>query len=260
MTTAEKIPYSVTFIVPALNEERVVDGVVRELWATIDPRISRYEIILVDDGSTDRTGAIMDSLAAELPNMRVVHNRPNLGLGAAYRRGLGEARLDYVMLFCGDGGLPASSLPPIIAKIGTADIVAPYMLNLDKVRTPLRQAISKTYTTLLNVLFGHRLKYYNGLAVHRRALVNRIDLTSTGFGFQAEILLKLLKMGSSVTEVGVPAAEVSERSRAFRLKNMIDVGRTIIGLAISLRAFTPLPEPGASADGAVRASQAKTPS
>jgi glycosyltransferase involved in cell wall biosynthesis len=53
-----------------------------------------------------------------MPNMRVLHNRPNIGLGASYQRGVAEARHDYVMMLCGDGGLPASSLPPIIEKIG----------------------------------------------------------------------------------------------------------------------------------------------
>jgi glycosyltransferase involved in cell wall biosynthesis len=243
MSGSSAIPHSVSFIVPALNEEKAVERVVREMHSTVAGLIANYEIILIDDGSTDRTGQIMDALARELPNVRALHNGQNIGLGATYRRGVSEARLDHVMLFCGDGGLPPSSLPPIIAKIGTADMVVPYMTNLDKVRTPVRQLVSKAYTTLLNVLFGQRLKYYNGLAVHRRALLNRIDVTSTGFGFQAEIILKLFKMGCSATEVGVHAAEVAERSRAFRLKNVFDVGRTIIYLILTLRGFSPSPLP-----------------
>lgn len=241
MSSSGRIPYSVTFIVPALNEESVVEGVVRDLHATVSGLIDSYEIILIDDGSTDRTASIMDTLGRELPNVRTLHNEQNIGLGATYRRGVGEAKLDYVMLFCGDGGLPPSSLPPIIAKIGTADMVIPYMTNFDKVRTPIRRLVSKGYTTLLNVLFGQELKYYNGLPVHRRALLNRIEVTSTGFGYQAEIILKLFKMGCTATEVGVQAAEVTERSRAFRLKNVFDVFRTIAYLAWTLRTFGPAP-------------------
>lgn len=239
MSDSGRIPYSVSFVVPALNEEKVVEGVVRELHATVNALIAAFEIILIDDGSTDRTGAIMDALARELPSVRALHNGHNIGLGATYQRGVKEARLDYVMLFCGDGGLPPSSLPPIIAKIGTADMVIPYMTNLSQVRKPIRQLISNAYTTLLNVLFGQRLRYYNGLAVHRRALLNRISVTSTGFGFQAEIILKLFKMGATATEVGVHAAEVSQRTRAFRLKNFFDVGRTILYLIWTLWGFSP---------------------
>ena len=177
-----KIPYTVSFVVPALNEEKVVDHVVREIHSHVNNLIQTNEIILIDDGSTDRTGEIMEALARELPNMRVLHNRPNIGLGASYQRGVAEARHDYVMMLCGDGGLPASSLPPIIEKIGTADIVVPYMTNLKTIKTPMRYFISRSYTHLLNFLSGHRLNYYNGLPVHKRNLLNRTVMTSSGFG------------------------------------------------------------------------------
>src|SRR5262249_3536851 len=140
-----KTPYSMSFIVPALNEERVVEHVIREIHSSVDRLVHTYEIILIDDGSTDRTGRIMDSLARELANTRAIHNNPNIGLGASYRRGVNDAKHDYVMMLCGDGGLPASSLPPIIEKIGITDMVIPYMTNLKQIKSPLRYLISRTY-------------------------------------------------------------------------------------------------------------------
>lgn len=229
-TEGRKSPCSVTFIVPALNEERVVESTVRDIWSTVDALIETYEIILIDDGSSDRTGAIMEQLALDLPRVQVLHNVPNIGLGASYQRGLAHAKFDYVMMLCGDGGVPASSLPPIIDKIGTADIVVPYMLNLRKLKTPLRYAVSQGYTTLLNILFGYRLRYYNGLPVHRRALLNAITITSSGFGFQAEILVKLLKSGCSFVEVGVYGAEATNKSSMFRFKNVMSIVFTMIKL------------------------------
>ena len=83
-----KIPYTVSFVVPALNEEKVVEHVVREIHSHVNNLIQTNEIILIDDGSTDRTGEIMEALARELPNVRVLHNRPNIGLGASYQRGV----------------------------------------------------------------------------------------------------------------------------------------------------------------------------
>ena len=168
----------------ALNKERIVEAVTRDIWAVVDARIAHYEIILVNDGSTDKTGAIIDGLARELAHVRVLHNNPNIGLGASYQRGVAEAKCDYIMMLCGDGGLPASSLPPIIAKIGTADIVVPFMLNLRQLKTPMRYVVSRSYTWSLNTLFGYRLNYYNGLPVHRRVLLERIEITSSGFGFR----------------------------------------------------------------------------
>ena len=232
-----KIPHSVSFVVPALNEEGVVEAVIREIWTTLDALIASYEIILIDDGSTDRTGEIMDRLARELPHMRVLHNMPNIGLGASYRRGVAEARLDYVMMLCGDGGVPASSLPPIIARIGAADIVVPYMLNLKQIKTPLRYLVSRAYTHLLNLLSGHRLNYYNGLPVHRRALLDQVTMTSSGFGFQGEILVKLLKSGCTFVQVGVMGAETTNKTSVFRIKNLLSVAFTVIKLVCELAMF-----------------------
>jgi dolichol-phosphate mannosyltransferase len=230
MSGQAKIPYSVSFIVPALNEEKVVEQVIREIFSNVNRLIQTYEIILVDDGSTDHTGQIMDALASELAHVRVLHNRPNIGLGASYQRGVREAKYDYVMMLCGDGGLPASSLPPIIEKIGTADIVVPYMTNLKSIKTPLRYFISRSYTQLLNFLSGHEMNYYNGLPVHRRRLLDSIVMTSSGFGFQGEILVKLLKSGHSFVQVGVLGSETTNKSSIFRPRNLASVMKTVLKL------------------------------
>ena len=237
---SHKLPHRVSFVVPALDEEAVIEGFLRELSATIDAVLQSYEIILVDDGSMDSTGAIMDRLARELPHMRVLHNRPNLGLGAAYRRGLAEARFDYVMMLCGDGGLPASSLPAILEKIGTADMIVPYMTNLKTIKTPFRYVVSRTYTHFFNLLSGHRLHYYNGLPVHRRDFLKQIDITSSGFAVQAEIILKLLKSGCTFVQVGVLAAEVKKASSALRLKNVVSVALSVVELAREVSRATPI--------------------
>lgn len=142
---------NISFIVPALNEEQVIEEVARQIWTAVDPLLDHYEIILINDGSADRTGEIMDRLGQELPNLRVLHHQTNLGLGASYQHGVREAQLDYVMMLCGDGGLPASSLPAIIAKVGTADMVVPYITNLQRIKTPSRYLVSRVYTGLLNL-------------------------------------------------------------------------------------------------------------
>ena len=234
---SDKSAHATSFIVPALDEEGVVEGVVRAVWATVDRLIETYEIILIDDGSADRTGDIMDRLASELPRVRVMHNETNLGLGASYQRGVAAAKLDYVMMLCGDGGVPATSLPPIIEKIGTADIVVPYMTNLEQIKTPMRYLISRSYTNLLNVLSGYRLHYYNGLPVHRRAFLNQITVTSAGFGFQGEILVKLLKSGCTYVQVPVPGAETTNKTSVFRVRNLLSVTGTLLLLVLELITF-----------------------
>ncbi len=234
-------PYTISFIVPALNEETVVKAVIEQILDRVRGQFRDYEVILVNDGSTDATGRIMDELAAAHEKIRVIHHVRNLGFGNSYQRGLKEAKFDYVILLCGDGGLPAASLPPIFEKIGSADIVVPWMVNLRDIKTRGRYLLSHVYTGLVNRLFGLNLHYYNGLPVHRRDLLQKISITSGGFGFQAEVLVKLIKSGATYVEVGVHGAEETNESDALRLRNWLSVGHTVYHLLQEIWRFSKLP-------------------
>jgi dolichol-phosphate mannosyltransferase len=228
---------SVSIVIPALNEETVLEGVVRDISKQVAASFTDYEILLIDDGSTDKTGDIMDRLATELPDVRAIHNPGNIGLGSSYQRGLAEARGTYLMMLCGDGGMPASSLPPIFAAVGSADIVLPFITNLKQIKSPVRYFTSRTYTNLLNILFGQKIKYYNGLPVHRVDLLRQLRINSSGFGFQGEILTKLLRSGCSMTEVGVPGAEMTKNSSAVSLKGLINIAKVLALLVWEVRSF-----------------------
>lgn len=217
-------------------------GVIEQVLAEADGRIRSYEVLLINDGSSDGTGTIMEEIARTRRNVRVLHNPRNIGLGASYQRGVKEARCEYVMLLCGDGGFPASSLPPVFEKIGQADIVIPYMTNLKQIKTTKRYLLSRAYTELLNIIFGLRLRYYNGLPVHRTALVRQLNITSSGFGFQGEILVKLMKSGCSYVEVPVEGAEETKRSFALRPRNIVSVARTFAHLIAEVLFFKPIPK------------------
>jgi dolichol-phosphate mannosyltransferase len=228
---------SISIVIPALNEQAVVESVVRDIEKQVIASFGEYEIILIDDGSTDKTGEIMDRLARELPKTRAIHNRPNLGLGACYQRGVAEARCTYLMMLCGDGGMPATSLPPIFSAVGSADIVAPYVTNLKTIKSPMRYFTSRVYTNLLNILFGQKIKYYNGLPVHRVDLLRQLRINSTGFAFQGEILTKLLRSGCSMTEVGVAGAEMTRNSSALRLNGLLNIAKVLTLLVWEVRRF-----------------------
>jgi glycosyltransferase involved in cell wall biosynthesis len=228
---------NISIVIPALNEEAVVEGVVRDIAKQVAAFFADYEIILIDDGSSDKTGDIMDRLSIELPHVRVIHNPGNIGLGASYQRGVADARCNYLMMLCGDGGMPAASLPPIFAAVGSADIVAPYVTNLRTIKSPVRYFTSRVYTNLLNLLFGQKIKYYNGLPVHRVDLLRQLRINSTGFAFQGEILTKLLRSGCSMTEIGVAGAEMTRNSSALRFKGLLNIAQVLALLVWEVRRF-----------------------
>ncbi|MGA2138769.1 MAG: glycosyltransferase family 2 protein [Verrucomicrobiia bacterium] len=225
----------VSFVVPALDEDQSIEQTVSQIRTACAGRTSEYEIILINDGSTDRTGQLMDEMARQDPRIRVVHNAKNLGLGNTYRKGVDLARLDYVMGVWGDNPFPTRSLMSIIEHIGEADLVISYVTNFRAVKSLPRYMASRAYTRLLNLLFGLRLCYYNGYAIHRLKLLRSIEITSTGFGYQAEILVKQIKLGHSYVEVGVESVYETNPSAALRVWNLLTVAKTIIHLALEVR-------------------------
>lgn len=232
---------SMSLIVPALNEEGVVSQVLEDIYSQARQSFQNFEMIVIDDGSTDATGILMDDFSVDKVNVRVVHNKINIGLGAAFQLGLSLAKNRYVMLLCGDGGLPAKSLPKIFACVGKADLVVPYMRNLKKIKTRSRYILSRTYVLLLNSIFGYKLNYYNGLPVYPRLLLESINITSNGFGFQGEILIKLLKSGCTYLQVEVDGAEETGNSHALKIKNIFSVGNTFLHLIGEVFKFKPIP-------------------
>jgi len=228
-----------SFIVPALNEEKNIEPTVKEILAAAHGHLSEFEIVMVDDGSTDATGRIMDEMAARIPQVRVIHNERNVGFGGAYKRGVAAASLDYMMLVPGDNAFPAESLAAILSVVGQADMVIPYRTNPEG-RGLGRRFLSWAYTMLLNVMFWRRIRYYNGLVVYRTALLQKITIKTDSFAFQAEAVVKLLRLGHNYVEVGCVISEARHgRSKALQLKNVVNVIKTLVRLFFE--AHRPLP-------------------
>lgn len=218
---------TMSFVVTALNEETNIQSTVNEILKTAQKWGVPFEILLINDGSTDNTGPIMEELAAQNRNLRVLHNERNLGLGGAYKRGAAAAHGAYVMLVPGDNTWPSESLDQIIAAVGQADIVIPYQVN-SHARPLMRRVGSWGFTVCINTLFKLHIRYYNGLVVHRTEFLRKISINTNGFAYQAEALLKLLKRGHSYVEVGTIVTErQGGRSRALQPKNLLSVLQTI---------------------------------
>ena len=236
---------TVSFVVPALNEQDNLEPTVNTLVVATDGLLSNYEIILVNDGSTDQTAQVMGRLAAHDPRIRVVHNQHNLGFGGAYKRGVAEARCDYVMMICGDNALPADSIRAILKRLGEADIVIPYISN-PQYRSPVRRIGSRGFTTIINLLFGLHIRYYNCSVVHRRDVLKTITIVTNGFAYQAEALVKLLRAGHSYVEIGVPnSPRLKGESSALRIHTLLQVFKAIFALVKEVRYHQSMP-PGPS--------------
>ncbi|HAZ10459.1 MAG TPA: hypothetical protein DCY56_05065 [Candidatus Omnitrophica bacterium] len=226
--------FSISVIVPAYNEEQNIAGAVSAIKAAAANRFSEYEILIIDDASSDNTGSIADKISRENPNVKVFHNSKNMGFGYNYKMGVGLATKDYIGLIPGDNEILEDSIKDIFSCAGKADMVLPYHTNSEE-RSLLRRSLSGGFTALLNLLFGYKLKYYNGPVVHKREIVTKVRMTTDGFAYQAEIITRLLKAGHSYIEVGMKIRiRQHGHSKALYPKNVWSVLKTIAKLCWEL--------------------------
>lgn len=214
---------SISVILPALNEERALRPSVEMFTALFAEAGVLYEIILIDDGSTDGTPAIADELARANPEIRVVHHAETRGLGHSYCEGVGLARMDYLILLTANGECDRESIRAIVDCRGRADIILPYPGNLGS-RPMARRIASRAFTWTLNRITGHDLPYYNGTVLHRTALLRSISIRTSSYAYQADALLQLLAAGASYHSVRIRVAYRPHRTKAFRLRNIAGVG------------------------------------
>ena len=228
-----------TVIVPAYNESQNIVGTLTNVTAALAMRAIDAEVLVLDDGSGDGTAALVQSCADRLPSLRLLVNERNMGFGWTYRRGVEAATGHYIVMVHGDNAWGAETLGDLFGRLGQADIVIGYTRNMWTSRSWPRTALSKTFTFLVNVITGRRLHYYNGLQIHRADVLKRLRIQSTGYGFQAEVLVKALNVTRTFVEVPMDLMERERgESKAFRLANAIDVARTVMRLCRLERRMT----------------------
>jgi len=219
---------SLSVIVPAYGEAGNIAGTLENITTALSSLPIEAEVIVIDDGSTDGTDEVVRANLHRFPAVRLLVNERNMGFGWTYRRGVAAATRDRIVMVHGDNAWGAETLRQLFSHVGDADVIVGYTRDMWSSRTWVRAAISKLFTRLVNLITGRRLHYYNGLQIHNAAVLKGLTIQSSGYGFQAEVLVKSLRRAQTFIEVPMDLME-RERgdSHAFRLKNAIDVLRTL---------------------------------
>jgi glycosyltransferase involved in cell wall biosynthesis len=219
---------SLSVIVPAYNEKANIVAALDNVTSALEGQSIDFEIIVVDDGSRDGTGELVRRNADRFAGVRLLVNERNMGFGATYRRGVEAATRDHVVMVHGDNAWGSATLRQFFARTGDADVIIGYTRNMWASRPLGRTLLSRTFTLLVNLITGRRLKYYNGVQIHRADVLKSMTIHSAGYGFQPEVLLKALSVTRTYIEVPMDLIEREHgESKAFRLKNAIDVLRTL---------------------------------
>ncbi len=198
--TANNVSISVFF--PCYNEQGNITGVVEKTLAVLEKLNADFEVIIVDDGSSDGTGKIADELASGNDRIKVVHHRGNLGYGAALQSGFKAATKELVFYTDGDGQFDISEMPPLLSMMEQCDIVSCYRLNRQD--NLVRKINGWCWTKLVCLLFGMKIRDIDcAFKLYKREIFDDLKLVSTGALIDAEVLARAADKGYRVEQQGV---------------------------------------------------------
>ena len=224
LTQLDNILRCLTILVPALNEEAKLETMVNSLLPVARSSLNQFEIILFDDGSTDKTGAIADHLATTNPEIRVIHHNPRQGLGAIFYEGLTESQFDHLTVIPGDNAYNAEGLRPAFQAIGTADLIISYRANSAQTRAVHRVIISSLYARIMSLLFGLKLRDIHSVVIYPVARAKQLKLQLTNYTYQLEILVKLIRNQPTIMQVPVLLnPDTPQNSRSLNWKTFGEV-------------------------------------
>lgn len=210
-------PVRLSLAAPAYNEAAGIAAVVRDWHACLaaSPDVAAFEIVVCNDGSRDRTGEILDALAAELPQLRPLHFARNQGAAAALAAAIAATRHDWVLLIDSDGQFPVEDGLAMLAAARRAGALAAIGIRQKKDRWFARFGTWSSGIAC-NLLFGTRLRDFNSaFKAVWGPLLRGLTLEARGMNYSTEVTARLLECGVRPLEVAV-----GHRPRATGTSNM----------------------------------------
>lgn len=240
METGTRFESGVSVFFPCYNEEANVERTTLAAVSACERLFADYEIIIVNDGSKDRTGEIADRLAARIPQVRAVHNQPNRGYGGALQRGFREARMPYVFYTDGDGQFDFEEMEKLLPLMKQFDIVSGYRINR---QDPLHRKLNAAcWGTLVNLLFRLRIRDVDcAFKIYPRRLFDEIDMRSNGALIDTEVLAKARRLGYSIGQIGVyHYPRTAGTQTGANLRVILRAFRELFGLYSHIRGTVPV--------------------
>ncbi len=192
-----------SYFFPAHNEEANVEAMVSSALDFLPEVVEEFEIIVVDDGSRDRTKEIAESLAAAHPQVRVVSHEVNRGYGGALKSGIGASRHSWIFFTDGDRQFDVRELRTLLDKMD-AQTTAVIGYRMDRKDPWHRSLNARLYKGLIRILFGLKVRDIDcAFKLIRADQVKPLPLKSNGALISAEMLIRMKKRGTVIREVGV---------------------------------------------------------
>jgi len=227
-----------SFVVPAWNEEEMIERTVRAMRTAADELVAKrwigdYEMVIVDDASTDRTGALLDAMAEADSRVRPVHHERNRGLGGSIRTGFAAAQGELVLYTDADLPFDLTVVERAVRLLDEYDVDIISMYRFDRIgEGPRRLVYSYVYNTMVHTMLGLRVRDVNFAGkLLRKCVLDEIDLASEGSFIDVELLARAQRRGFELLQFGV---DYFPRSRGV---STLSSGSVIAGILREMQAL-----------------------
>jgi glycosyltransferase involved in cell wall biosynthesis len=220
VTAADKFKESVSLLVWGYNEERLIEAFLNRAIALMEATVEEFEIVFVNDGSADHTGAIVDAYAAREPRLRVVHHERNMDVGVAIRTAVRNASKKYLLWQTVDWSYDIKHLRIFLELMAHFDVVQGVRPVPERLfsRIPLIRSVyrvkgrsdtfGKAFVSLANyyvlrILFGVPFHDFQNVTVYRTAFIQSLDHKGMSSFSNPEYLLRAYAAGARFIEVPI---------------------------------------------------------
>lgn len=232
---------SLSVIIPAYNEEQNLGPTLQDIRSYFKDKDYTYEIIVVDDGSKDKTAQIALSHKDSFPSFTLLKNSPNRGKGFAVKQGIFSAKGETVLFMDADNSTRINEVEKLLAalKKGSDIAIASRKIPgaiIENRQPPLRIVLGKIYILLSRVILGTRVKDYNcGFKLFKagvaRALFER--LSQTGWGFDSELIYLASRLGFALSEVPVTWTNKRKTSKVRPVRDGLATFFSLISIRLN---------------------------
>lgn len=215
----------IAFFIPVYNKALTIRETIQLLVTTATSMNLNFEIIAIDDASTDNSWSIINELK-QGQVVQVHQNIANLGFAQTFFSCVAQTQAEFGMYISADNDLHENCLRSLLAEIGTSDVILQNCKNQNS-RPAFRRIISKSYTWVLNQIYGLNLKYYNGFNIYPVEFLRKQNPAEKSFAFQAELVRKAVSL-YSFKEVAINCGYNDDRTSAFKIKNIVGVAKFVL--------------------------------
>lgn len=190
----------ISVLMPALNEARNITAAMSNTLEAFDSLGIEGELLVINDGSRDATPELVKKAAGADPRVRLLSHDAPQGIGASFWDGVDHASGDVVVMLPGDNENDPWEIFRYHKLLEHVDVVIPFLFNKE-VRSLFRNALSFAYRFIINTTFLVYFNYTNGTVLYRKSILKGLPYRSTGFFFQTDMLIRLVRAGYLFAEV-----------------------------------------------------------